>query len=435
MKDVITTKDRKIIRDLAKEVKYRAELPVMETRRAKWFEHNDLKTTDPLVLVFPENAWHEIVKPKDLLCEGEEARRIEALLRGRLFRADVIQDDVPIEKTWEVEKIITDTGWDALNPNHKSSLFVNDYIVDNCLGAFAYLWKKDFEFNPNAGHFEPIIKEHQDLKRLKAPVVTYHEKETMEKLTREQDLLGDILNVELVGKKFVYIAMMEIYTDFRGLEQVMYDIYEEPEMLREAMEIIADGYNSLLDQYVKYDLLEINNRQGYNGSGGMCYTHDLPKVPGGGKDLRNFWGFCESQEFASVSPEHHYEFVMKHEEKISKRFGLFSYGCCDPLENKLKYVLEFPTIRRISVSPWADIKKCSELIQQKAVYSWKPNPAYFTTDFNVEFLEEYIRNMLEITKDNCAEIVLKDTGTCQNEPERYGKFVSLCRRLIEEVRG
>ena len=433
MENVITAKDRKIIRDLAKEVKDRAELPVMESKRAKWYEHNDLKSTDPLILVFPENAWHELVKPENLLCEGEYARRIEALLRGRLFRADVIQDDIPVEKTWEVSKIITDTGWDALNPKHKSALFVNDYIVDNCLGPFGCIWRKNFKFNPGAAHFEPIIKEYRDLKRLKAPVITYHEKETMEKLAIEQDLLGDILNVELVGKKFLYIAMMEIYTDFRGLEQVMYDIYQEPEMLKEAMEIIAAGYHSLLDQYIKYDLLEVNNRQGYNGSGGMCYTHDLPKVPGGGKDLRNFWGFCQSQEFAVVSPEHHYEF--DEARKISERFGLFSYGCCDPLEDKLKYVLEFPSIRRISVSPWADVEKCSNLIKRKAVFSWKPNPSYFTADFDLDFLEGYIRKMLEVTKDNCAEIVLKDTGTCQNEPERYREFVSLCRRLIEEVRS
>ena len=30
----------------------------------------------------------------------------------------------------------------------------------------------------------------------------------------------------------------------------MYDIYEEPEMLHEAMAIMEEGYNGLLDQYL-----------------------------------------------------------------------------------------------------------------------------------------------------------------------------------------
>ena len=66
-------------------------------------------------------------------------------------------------------------------------------------------------------------------------------------------------------------ALMETYTNLRGLEQVMYDIYDEPEMLNEAMERIAAGYHSLLDQYVEYGLLDLNNNQAYSGSGGLNY--------------------------------------------------------------------------------------------------------------------------------------------------------------------
>lgn len=434
---MISVEERAIIRELARQVKDRAELPIMEAKREAWFAHNDLKSTDPVVAVFPEGSWHEIIPASSLRCENEEAREIEFLLRGRLFRADVIQDDVPIEPTWEVQKIISDTGWDKLDPDHKNSAFGNASYRDNCMGDTPLVWKKNFSFESKAMHFEPVIQEPEDLSRLKSPELIYHEKETLEKLKLHQDILGDILPVELCGKKFLYFAMMETYSDFRGLEQVMYDLYDEPEMLHEAMAIIEKGYHDLLDQYVDMDLLEINNRQGYNGSGGMNYTHDLPKEPGGGKNLKNFWGFTESQEFTLVGPEMHYEFVMQYEQRIAERFGLASYGCCEPIEDKLIYVLNFKNMRRISVSPWANIEACSERIGQKAIYSWKPNPSYYLNNYtpdNDEFMEGYLKSMLQVTKNNCAEIILKDTHTCHNDPAKFGSWMKLVRRCIEETR-
>lgn len=433
---MINSEEKKVLRELAKKVKYYSEQPIMEKRKAKWYEHNDLKTTDPLVAVFPENSWHEIIPADSLLCEDELARKMEWLLRARIFKAETVDDDIPIEKEWDVPKIITDTGWDKKEEHLKNKLFGNDTYCDSCLGNMPTIWKKGFVFNGDAQHFEPVIEDYEDLNRLKTPEVIYWEKETMEELKQQQDILGDILNVRLVGKKHINCGLMLVYTEYRGLEQVYLDVCTEPEMLHDAMNIVTKGYHEMLDQYVSMGLLEVNNTQGYSGSGGMTYTHDLPKEPGGGKNLKNFWGFTESQEFCVVGPEKHYEFVMQYEKTFAERFGLISYGCCEPIENKLKYVLDFPGIRRISVSPWANIEQCAEKIGDKAVYSWKLNPSLFINNFDdKEKFAEYIKDMLEKTKNNYAEIILKDTGTCQNDPERFGEFVSLCRKLINEVRN
>ena len=433
----ITTEEREVIRELARQVHDAAQRPEMDRKRNLWFDHNDLKTTEPVIAVFPEMSWWEIIRPESLVCVNEEAREIEWLLRARLFRANVIQDDIPLENIWEVQKIITDTGWDKLNPDHKNAAFGNASYIDNCLGSVPLAWKPDFNFEARSMHFEPIIKEPSQLSRLGAPEVIYHEKETLEKLKLHQDLLGDILDVQLVGKKFLYFAMVETYSDFRGLEQLMYDIYEEPEMLHEGMAIMEEGYHKLLDQYLEMGLLTTNGNQAYNGSGGMSYTHELPNENRVCTDLKEFWGFTESQEFTMVGPEQHWEFVQKHEKRVADRFGLTSYGCCEPVEDKLKYVLSFDCIRRISVSPWADIEKCAERIGQKTVYSWKPNPSYYLNNYtpdNKTFMEGYIKHMLNHTKNNCAEIVLKDTHTCQNDPMRFQAWVRDVRNWIRETR-
>ena len=116
---MITQKERDIIRELAKQVKDASQRPEMKQREELWYAHNDLKTTQPVVAVFPEMAWREIITPESLQCECEEAREMEWFLRAKLFRANVLDDDVPVTDIWEVRKIITDTGWDKENPNHK----------------------------------------------------------------------------------------------------------------------------------------------------------------------------------------------------------------------------------------------------------------------------------------------------------------------------
>lgn len=431
---MMNQKEKEVIRELAKKVADCAQRPEMEERRQAWYAHNDLKSTDPMILVFPEGAWREILPPSCLLCEDEEAREMEWLLKARLFRGNHINDDGVIERNWEVVKKYYDTGWDSLNPNHQNSAFGNEIYTDSAIGGTPIVWKNNFAFNEGAMPFHPVIEKPEDLKRLKFPEIIYDEKATMEKLKLHQDVIGDILDVELVGKKYIQFALIETYSDFRGLEQIMYDLYDEPEMTHEAISFITEGYQDMVRQYLELGLLELNNNQAYNGSGGVGFTHDLPKTDGGASNLKNIWAFAESQEFTMVGPQMHNEFAIEYEKKLLEPFGLSSYGCCEPVENKLKYVLGIENMRRISVSPWANIEACAEGIGQKAVYSWKPNPSYFINNFEGDFLSGYVTNMLKATKNNCAEIVLKDTHTCQNDPQRFRKWTDLVRKSIKETR-
>ena len=53
----ISSKEREIIRELAKQVKDAAQRPEMKKREELWYAHNELKTTDPVIAVFPEMSW------------------------------------------------------------------------------------------------------------------------------------------------------------------------------------------------------------------------------------------------------------------------------------------------------------------------------------------------------------------------------------------
>ena len=407
---MITKEDRKILRDLAKRVAEIAELPIMEERRNMWKQHNQLKRVRPMILVFPEGSWRELLPESVLQCQGESARQIEWELRRRIYQYENIHDDSVIEKKWTVRKVIKNTGW-GLEPRHKPS-----------------------SQNTGAWGFDPVISDYNDLKKLRFPEVIYDEKETIRRLEEAQYLFGDILDVQLKGISHISFHLMAIYCQLRGLEQVMLDMYENPDMLHEAMAFLEEGHRRLIQQYIDLNLLSLNNDDTYHSSGGVGYTDELPKPDYNPNRIRpcDMWASAESQEMAQVSPEKHYEFVMQYEKRLLEPFGLNGYGCCEDLTNKLDYVFTIPNLRRISISPWANVDKCAEKLGNKYIFSWKPNPSYLVGNFDSEAIREYIKHTLDVTKDCVIEIILKDTHTCENHPERFTWWTDIAQDLVKD---
>lgn len=409
--------DRQILRDLAFSVREIASQEIMQARRVLWMKHNRLEKTCPLILVFPEGAWREIISDDKLQCEGQSSRAIELELRKRIFQHYYINDDQPIEKTWTVYKTIN-------NIKTKGSLSVNNW------GLTARHLTTESE--NGAFGFDPVIHTAQDLQKLKVPELSYDERSTMEEFELVYDLLGDILNVQLKGLDYISFHFMSSYCHLRGLEQMLYDLYDEPQIVHEAMNFFLTGYNNLIDQCLEQKLLSLNNDGSYVSSGGLGYTDELPRstLLHGLPFTNNLWASAESQEMTSVSPEMHEEFSMQYERKILARFGLTGYGCCDDLTHKMQYVFKTPNLRRISISPWADIDSCAQQIQKKCIMSWKPNPAYIAGDFDLDFIGKYLDKSIKATQENVLEIVLKDTHTCSHHPERFGQWVSKAREII-----
>jgi hypothetical protein len=107
-------------------------------------------------------------------------------------------------------------------------------------------------------------------------------------------------------------------------------------------------------------------------------------------------------------------------------------GCCEDLTMKLDDVLQIPHLRRISISPWADVHKCAERLQGDYIFSWKPQPAHLVGDFNQTMVRNYLRDGITAAKrNNCIfEIVLKDTHTCEHHPERFEQWLKIAREEI-----
>lgn len=406
--------DQSILKKLAKEVHEIAADPINELKRSLWRKHNSLQGERPVIFVHPDGAWQELLPASSLQCEGDWARQIESILRQRIIRHLVIQDDVPIEKSLFIEKsyIAINKGW-GLVPER---VFSNSER-----GAWQY---------------KPVIKKPEDWKKLRKPMLDIDEESTNERYSQTQELLGSILDINLCGIKSFSFHMMHLYCDLRGLENMMLDLILEPDMVHEVMSFITEGFQGLINQCVQNNLVSLNNDGTFHYTGGVGYIDELPRenFDANNVKLRDIWGAAEAQEFAQVSPEMHEEFVLQYERKLLAPFGLNGYGCCDDLTKKMDGVLKIPNLRRISICPWADIGACADRLKKNYIMSWKPQPSYFAMDpFDSVFIENYLLEQLEKAKKGYVEIVLRDTHTCKNQPQRFTEFVRIARKVIGHV--
>jgi hypothetical protein len=407
--------DRTILRDLARRVRDAAALPVMPERRELWKRHNNLQPGRAMVLVFPEGSWVELLPDAALSCKDRQARAVEWELRSRLYYHEHLHDDTVIEDTFVVHKTIRSTGW-GLEPRHVDSTEER--------GAWG---------------FDPVLNVRGDLQKLRAPEITHDEEATRARLQLAQDLLGDILTVQLKGVAHVSFHLTNQLCQLRGLSNLMMDMAADPGFVHDAMAILEDGHRRLVEQYVELNLLSLNNDGTYHSSGGVGYTDELPQVDYGGGPVRpcDMWASAESQEFAQVSPDMHAQFAIAYEARLLEPFGLNGYGCCEDLTRKLDDVLAMPNMRRVSVSPFADVDACAERLGASCIFSWKPHPAHLVGEFSPQRIRTYIRHAVEAARANgCVlEMILKDTHTCDHHPERFTVWTQIAREVVEEAYG
>jgi len=410
---MVNQHDRSILRELAKRVAEIAALPEVAGRPALWRKHNSLQATRPLILLFPEGAWGELLPSTVFACEEEGTRGMEFDLRHRIYTYEHFRSDNVIEKNWLVGKVIHNSGW-GVQAQHRPSTAAR--------GAWA---------------FDPVIKTPADLNKLRYPEIRYDEEATQQRLTDAQELFGDILDVQLKGITHISFHLMNLYSGWRGLEEVMLDMYEEPEMLHDAMAFLEEGHRRMLAQYVELNLLSLNNDNTYHNSGGNGFTDELPLPDYDPRRIRlcDMWGSAEAQEMALVSPEQHAEFILPYERRLLEPFGLTGYGCCEDLGLKLDDVFTLPHLRRISISPFANVDICAEKLQDKYIFSWKPHPAHLVGDFDQDFLRGYIRHTLEVAGHGVLEMILKDTHTCDNHPERFAQWTQIAWEEVERSAG
>ncbi len=214
----------------------------------------------------------------------------------------------------------------------------------------------------------------------------------------------------------------------------MMDMCENPGWLHDAMAFLTEGHRRLVRQYEERNLLSLNNDNTYHSSGGNGWTDELPAPGFDPNHVRpcDMWASAESQELAQVGPRMHAEFALQYEKQLLEPFGFNGYWCCEVLTDKLDDLLTIPRIRRISVAPMSDVARTAEKLGRQAIFSWKPDPAMLIGEFDEERVRGYLRDAVRAARGCVLEIILKDTHTCENHPERFDRWSRIARRVVDE---
>jgi hypothetical protein len=417
----LTPDERALLRFLAERVRDISAEPRQVQLRKAWISHGDLGTRRPMLLVFPEDSWIEIIGDGDLSLRDPFWRQWEWYLRMIRWRREHVDDDFVVEPELPTALVTRRGAWGV----------EVRYTRGGEKGS--YVW-------------DAPLKEPADLARVTWPALEPDLAATASVTSALDDVFHGILPVRVLcpvpGVNLIGEATM-----LRGLEQCMVDMYDNPGFLHELMAFLARGMAADLDLLESRGLLTLNNANQYTDSGGIGYTSDLPRAGGGaargagapggpGVRLSDLWGHGVAQELSGVSPAQHEEFVLEHQLPILERFGLVAYGCCEPYTHKFDMLKRrVPRLRRVSVSPWCDIPAAAAALQDRYIFSWKPTPAMLADVFHPDQVRRYIRTALEAARDCIVEIILKDTFTIQRDPRRVEEWTRIAREEIEGVQA
>ena len=408
-----TPEEKTCLRELAKRVAEIADLPVQETRRNLWKKHHVLNPIRPMILIFPEGSWRELLPQDRFVCQDPFLRNIERQLRVKIYTHEHFDTDYATEKTLNVGRRIGTTGW----------------------GMEAQ--RTDSSAPTGAWGFKPVMETYADAKKLTHPQLTRNDAAAQKDLERVQGLLGDILTVRQKGITHNACNLAALFSSWRGLNQLYMDMVEAPEWVHEVLAFITEGLINLWKQYEDQGLLSLNNEDDYHSSGGIGYTDTLPGPNFDPEHVRfaNVWGSAQSQEMTAVSPGMHAEFFMKYESEFIKPFALNGYGCCDDLTLKLDDVCAMPQMRRISISPYADVPRSTEQLRGNYILSWKTDPRDLVGAYSPERIRQRIHSALESAREHGSvfEMILKDTHTCDNRPKRFDTWSQIAREEVNRV--
>jgi hypothetical protein len=216
------------------------------------------------------------------------------------------------------------------------------------------------------------------------------------------------------------LTLWDPISTWMGVENALYALVDQPELIHGILARMTDGYVSTLDQLEEQALLcEPQSLIHCTGA----YADELPASDYEPSKPRaeDIWAAGLAQMFSTVSPDTFKEFEVDYISGLCERFGLVYYGCCDPLDGKMAEVRMIPNVRKVSMSPWVDEELGAAEIGTDYVYSRKPNPAFLAWD---PFPADQVRDHLVATREACErhgcplEFILKDISTVRYEPER-----------------
>ena len=130
------------------------------------------------------------------------------------------------------------------------------------------------------------------------------------------------------------------------------------------------------------------------------------------------------------------EFVYPYQDRLVKRFGLLTYGCCERVDNLWEdYLSKWKNLRKLSVSPFNDERKVGEYLRgTNVVYYSKPRAELVTNrgPLDEDALRAYFKDVCECASGCLFEMAQREVGTIYGDYQRGRRYVQIAKECIQE---
>lgn len=405
----ISSKDRDILRELAGRKAALASSSRNDEILAMWHKQAKGLRDTPTVRLLFSNFPGEVIDPR-MRCEGKEARQLEGQLLSSMVGRELFDDDTPISDRFDVNVFLSGSPF-GVRPN-----------ITRAKGSIGY-------------HIEPVTDDiERDFDLFLGGGFTVDMEGTKEWCALADSIFGDILPSRIMQAS-LRGAITNPLVKLINMETYYMSMYDCPEKLHELMDMATTIYERYYDYLEENKLLLPTNGFSAVAQESFAFTDELPSE-GEITSTNQLWGFLESQETTAVSPDMYGEFVYPYFDRMVKRFGLLSYGCCERVDNIwTDYLSKWDNLRKLSVSPFNNESLVGEYLRgTRVVYYSKPRAEYVTNPGPLD--EDAIRRCfrdISLASSGCMlEVAQREVGTIFGDYERGRRYVQLAKETISE---
>lgn len=408
--ECISEKDRQRLRTLAHRQLEYANSERNEEILKQWRALAEGRRESPTVRLLYSNFPDEVVTPR-MQCESQQARRLEYLLLYKLVGRELFDDDTPIAATFDMQ--------------------YHTYVTPFGIKPQSHYASGD---NPKGFHIDPVIEDLEaDLEKLRGGSFGVDREGTQQWMEFVQDILDDILPVRLI-QGYLTGGITNPLVALMGMENYYLAMYDTPEALHEVMDMATKVYEAYYDFLEREKLLLPADDFSPLGQESFSFNQELPKDRA--EKTTDCWGFLESQETTAVSPATYGEFVYPYQDRLVKRFGLLSYGCCERVDALWEdYLSKWKNLRKLSVSPFNNEMQIGEYLRgSNVVYYSKPRAEFVTNPGPLDevALRRYFKGVCEAASGCLFEMAQREVGTIYGDFQRGRRYVQIARECIAE---
>lgn len=390
-----------LIRELAARVVELAHSEKMVKIKRRWRDALARRKPDrPPVWCHGNASWNEIMPEDELVCSDPLCRELEVYLK-RILVKEVIGDDTPVNDYYIFNTVLDvepENTW-GVKIRHEAS------------GVEGGAWR-----------YQPALATYVDFDKLVVPAYRVNVTATVERRERLWEIVGDTMPVwtsPITGYNSIG-TICSPAGHLRGMEPMMLDMIEAPELVHRLINTILQGEMARLDAIEKSGVAVLPNTDSP-----MIFSDSIHPGKQGQFSFEDCWIHGNSQEFDLVSPAMFEEFLLNYQKTIFARFGAVCYGCCENLTHKLDMVLTIPNLQLLTCSAWTDMPTLVDKAGARCCIMWRHKATDVACADDTRQLARQIRQQAQILKGCSYQVVLREMQTLMGHMDRLREWTQI----------